>query len=146
MYNLLAAAIAGLSMLAAAGAAAASTQGCAGASGELAAVCVPLEAYIRAHASGERRYVHEAFRPDARIIGGKVNLSVDEFATRFDGKPAADEAQRRRSIEVLDLTGDAAVAKITLDYPDMKFTDHMALLKKDGRWLIANKTFNTEKK
>ncbi|MGH9904872.1 MAG: PQQ-binding-like beta-propeller repeat protein [Pyrinomonadaceae bacterium] len=65
---------------------------------------------------------------------------------RAAGKPAADEAQRKRAIESIDITGNAAIAKIVLDYPQVKFTDYMSLLKIDGEWKIINKTFYAETK
>lgn len=111
---------------------------------------VPLDNYLQAHATGNPDLIHKAFQADARItafVEGKlVNLSVDEFAERFNGKPAADEAQRKRKIESLDVSGNAASAKIVLDYPAVKFTDYMNLLKIDGQWQIVNKTFNAEPK
>ena len=39
-----------------------------------------------------------------------------------------------------------AVAKLVLDYPQIKFTDYMTLLKVDGEWKIINKTFYAEPK
>jgi hypothetical protein len=33
-----------------------------------------------------------------------------------------------------------------LDYPQVKFTDYMSLLKIDGEWRIVNKTFYAEQK
>jgi hypothetical protein len=65
---------------------------------------------------------------------------------RAKGTPAADEAQRKRRVDFIDITGDAAVAKLTLDYPEVTFTDYLLLLKVDGEWKIVNKTFNSNRK
>ena len=35
---------------------------------------------------------------------------------------------------MVDVTGDAAVAKVVLDYPSARFTDYMSLLKIGGEW------------
>ncbi|MDQ3063478.1 MAG: nuclear transport factor 2 family protein [Acidobacteriota bacterium] len=78
--------------------------------------------------------------------GKLLNMSVEEFATRFNGKPADDEAKRKRSIESIDVSGNAAIAKIILDYPTVKFVDYMSLLKTDGEWKIVNKSFYAEPK
>jgi putative lumazine-binding protein len=113
---------------------------------EAAAARIPLENYINAHATGNPDYIRKAFFPDAKIMafrdGKLLNLSVEEFASRFSGKPAADESQRRRRIDSLDITGNAGVARIVLDYPDTTLTDYMSLLKVDGEWKIVNKVFN----
>ena len=58
-----------------------------------------------------------------------TNLTSEEFASRFNGEPAADEAQRKRRIEHVEITSNAGVAKIVLDYPTVTYTDYMSLLK-----------------
>jgi hypothetical protein len=120
------------------------------ASPEDAAARVPLENYIQAHATGNGDFIRKAFFKDARIMafrdGKLLNLSTEEFAARFDGKPAADEAQRKRRIESVDLTGNAGVARIVLDYPTVVLTDYMSLLKIDGEWKIVNKVFHAQPK
>ncbi len=117
---------------------------------EAAAARIPLEHYINAHATGNPEYIRKAFFPGAKIMafrdGKLLNLSVEEFASRFSGKPAADESQRKRRIDSLDLTGNAGVARIVLDYPDATLTDYMSLLKVDGEWKIVNKVFSVEPK
>jgi Putative lumazine-binding len=118
----------------------------AAASGERAAVGATLEVYFKAHATGDGTHIRRAFHPDAKIQSikeGKLAASSrDEFAARFSGKPAADEARRKRRILSIDIAGDAAVAKVELDYPDVHFIDYMSLLKLDGSWVIMNKIFH----
>ena len=117
---------------------------------EEAAVRQPLENYIKGHETGQGEFFRKAFHADAKLFAirdGKYwQLTSEEFAARAAGKPAADEAQRKRTIESVDITGNAAVAKIVLDYPQVKFTDYMSLLKIDGEWKIVNKTFHAENK
>jgi len=85
-------------------------------------------------------------RPPVPGHGKLTNLSVEDFAARFNGKLANDEAQRKRSIEIIEMSGNAAIAKIVLDYPTIKFVDYMSLLKIDGEWKIVNKSFYAEPK
>ena len=117
---------------------------------EEAAVRRTLEHYIRGHATGQGEEFRKAFHPDAKLFAirdGKYwQLTSEEYIARAAGKPAADEAQRKRSIEAIDVTGNAAVAKVVLDYPQVKFTDYMSLLKIDGEWKIINKTFHSQPK
>jgi hypothetical protein len=119
-------------------------------SAERDAVKVPLENYIKGQATGNGDFIRQAFYKDARIMAfrdGKIlNLSTEEFATRFNGKPADDEAKRTRSFEIMEVVGNAALARIVLDYPAVKFTDYMSLLKIDGEWKIVNKSFYAEPK
>ncbi|HZS10527.1 MAG TPA: nuclear transport factor 2 family protein [Blastocatellia bacterium] len=117
---------------------------------EEAAARVPLENYLKGHATGDGEYMKKAFHPDAKVFSfreGKLNqLTAAEFAARFTGKPAPDEAQRKRRIESVRITGNAGFGVIVLDYPNVTFTDYMSLLKVDGEWKIINKTFYAEPK
>jgi hypothetical protein len=114
------------------------------------AVAVPIENYLRAHATGNPDFIRQAFHAETKVMSfanGKFNqMSADEFAGVFKGAPAPDEAKRKRSFEILDVSGNAAIAKVTLDYPNVKFTDYMTLLKIDGEWKIINKSFYAEPK
>jgi len=115
-----------------------------------AAARVPLEAYIQGHATGNGDFMRKAFHTEAKVMafrdGKLTNLTAEEFASRFTGKPAADEAQRKRMIESVEITGNAGVGKIVLDYPTVKFTDYMSLLKVGDEWKIVNKVFYAEPK
>ena len=115
-----------------------------------AAVRAPLEAYLRGHATGLADEFRPAFHPDAQLWGRRngtlIRMTAQEYIGRASGSPPADEAQRRRWIESIDVTGDTAVAKIILDYPSVRFTDYMALSRIDGRWVIVNKMFQAEPK
>lgn len=127
-----------------------SAQACAATSdaGEAAAVRIPLESYLKGHATGDGAYMRKAFLPSAHIEGirdGKfASWTVDEYAAGFKGAPAPDEAQRKRSIDEVDVTGNAAMARVTLDYPAGTFTDYFVLLKVDGEWKIANKVWTRQ--
>jgi hypothetical protein len=113
---------------------------------EIKAASEPLAAYIKAQETGNGDLIRQAFHKDAKIVGyfrgSFVAWSVEEYAARFSGKPADDEAKRKRRFEIIDLTGDAAVGKVTLEYPTVTFTDYMALLKVDGVWKIMGKSFH----
>lgn len=115
---------------------------------EAAAARIPLENYMNAQATGNPDYIRKAFFPEAKIMafreGKLLNLSVEEFASRFNGKPAADESQRKRRIDSLNITGNTGAARIVLDYPETTLTDYMSLLKVDGEWKIVNKVFDAQ--
>lgn len=120
---------------------------------EKAAVRVPLENYIQAHATGNPEFARKAFHTEGNMTfirdGKFVTETFDSFIKRaFTGKPAADEDKRKdgRKIEAIDVNGSAAVGKIILDYPTVRFVDYMTLLKIDGEWKIVNKSFYAERK
>ncbi|HZI62763.1 MAG TPA: nuclear transport factor 2 family protein [Pyrinomonadaceae bacterium] len=111
---------------------------------------VPLDNYIQGHATGNGDFMRKAFHTDAKIMafrdGKLMNMTAEEFASRFNGKPAADEAQRKRRIENVEITGNAGVGKIVLEYPTVTYTDYMSLLKVGDEWKIVNKVFYAEPK
>src|SRR5215207_7099115 len=111
-------------------------------------VRVPLENYIKGHATGEGEYMRKAFHTEGNLIfirdGKFTTRSFTDYIAGFSGKPAADEANRKRGIESIDIAGNAATAKIILDYPTTRFVDYMSLLKIDGEWKIVAKTFYAE--
>lgn len=119
--------------------------------GEEAAAREPLEAYLRGHAMASAEEMDRAFHPQARIQGVRADgsfadWSLEEYKKGFTGKRAPDEDKRKRSIDFIDIRGDAAVARVTLDYPAARFTDYFLLLRRDGRWVIMNKVFHVQKK
>ena len=117
---------------------------------DLAAARVPLENYIQGHATGNGEFMRKAFHTDAKVMsfrdGKLASMTAEEFASRFNGKPAADEAQRKRRIEAVEITGNAGSAKIVLHYPTVTYTDYMSLLKVGDEWKIVNKVFYAEPK
>ena len=117
---------------------------------EKAAVRIPLENYLKAHATGDAEYHKKAFHTDGQLIfirdGKYTTRSFAEYIAGSPGKPAADEDRRKRWIESIDVVGNAATAKIILDYPNARLTDYMSLLKINGEWKIVNKIFTSEPK
>jgi hypothetical protein len=105
-----------------------------------------IEQYFKGHATGIGDEMRKAFLPTAHIEGireGKfVSWTLEEYCKGFSGKPAADEAARKRTIDSVDVSGTAAMAKATLVHGQRTFTDYFVLLKVDGEWKIANKVYS----
>ncbi len=117
---------------------------------EEAAVRAALEHYLLGHATGDGAHYEMVFHPQSKLFWMRddtlnTRTSADYIAGA-SGSPAADEDQRRREITMVDVTGDAAVARIVLDYPTVVLTDYMSLLKIDGEWKIVNKIFTAQPK
>ncbi|MBO9543292.1 nuclear transport factor 2 family protein [Caulobacter sp.] len=114
------------------------------------AVRAALEHYLAGHATGDPKAFRQAFHDDARLMwirdNALVQRSDDEYIGGATGKPAADEAQRKRWIESISITGSAASAKIVLDYPNAVLTDYMQLLKTPEGWKIVHKIFDVAPK
>jgi hypothetical protein len=104
--------------------------------------------YLDGHATGDPAVITRAFHESARLQfvrdGQYSTRPLAAYLGGMGGSPAEDEANRRRRVVSVDYTGDAAVAKLELDYPGALITDYMQLLKIDGEWKIVNKIFTVQ--
>ena len=104
-----------------------------------------LDAYFRGQATGEASHFRPIFQPSANLYwireGKYAERPSAEWMASYTGKPAADEAERKRRIASIDITGNAAAAKLVSEYPTALVTDYMSLLKTEGGWKVVAKTF-----
>ena len=114
-------------------------------SAEEAAIRQTLQHYLQAQITGNPDHLQKAFHPDARLSfvrdGKLAQMTLDEYAKRFSGQSAEDEARRKRTIEHIEIDGYAASARIVFDYPTTLTTDFILLLKLEGEWKIVQKSF-----
>jgi hypothetical protein len=105
-----------------------------------------VELYLQGHATGNPEHFRAAFHTDMKMSfirdGAFTQRTAAEYIAGVKGKPEPDEAQRKRRIVSLDVTGDVGVAKVELDYPGAFLTDYLTLIKVDGTWKIIHKTFH----
>ena len=106
-----------------------------------------VQQYFRAHATADSALMRTAFVPTAHIEGIRdgafVSWTVAEYSSRFTGRPAADEASRKRTVDRVEVSGTAAIASATLVHGATTFTDYFVLLKVNGAWKIANKVYSS---
>jgi len=117
---------------------------------EDAAARKPLEAYLQGHATGDGGFMRQAFLPTAHIEGvrdGKfLSWTADEYIAGFTGKPAADEARRKRPNEEVEVNSHAAMARVTPDHPGSTLPDLPGSSQGGGEWKIANKVWTRQAK
>jgi hypothetical protein len=115
-----------------------------------AAVRAAVNHYLLAHSTGDGNHIKDVFHPELKMFfarDGEIRFRPGpEYIAGFSGRPAADEAQRKRRIESVDITGTAAMAKVILDYPTATLTDYFQLVKANGEWKIVSKIFHSEPK
>lgn len=101
--------------------------------------------YFQAHATGSGESLRGVFVEDGRMFwsadGQLRSRTSTDYINGFSGRPAADESQRRRRILLVDVSGDVAVAKAELDYPDVRLVDYFILVRAGGDWKIVSKAF-----
>ena len=108
-------------------------------------VLVPLHAYALGHATGSPDHFRRAFRPSAHIEGIRdgefVSWDLDTYCALFAG-PAADEEERSRIVDSVEVTGTIATATMTLHHGANTFTDIFLLVQEADGWQIANKVYH----
>ena len=101
--------------------------------------------YFKAQATGTGDHLKGTFVDEGRMMwvqDGQLRVRTSaDYIGGFTGKPAADEAQRKRRVLMTDATGDVGIAKVELDFPDVKFTDYFTLARIGTEWKIIHKTF-----
>jgi hypothetical protein len=106
--------------------------------------------YFKAQATGVGDHLKGTFVDEGRMMwvqDGQLRVRTSaDFIGGFTGKPAADEAQRKRRVLMTDATGDVGVAKVELDFPDVRFIDYFTLARIGGAWKIINKTYQRQPK
>ena len=120
-------------------------------SAEDAAIRAAIDNYFKGHATGDGSNFAKVFHPDSKLFwvgadGALMQRTSADYIKGASGKPPADEAQRKRRIASIDVTGNAAMVKVVLDYPATTFTDYMSMLKIAGEWKIVNKTYVSQRK
>ena len=106
--------------------------------------------YFRAHETGSGAFIQQVFHPALKMMGVRndslVVRSAEQYWSGFSGRPAADEATRRRWIDRVEVFGHAANVRVVLDYPTVTYVDFFALLKINGEWKIVNKIYVSQRK
>lgn len=108
-------------------------------------VLEPLHLYALGHATGDQAHFRRAFLPTAHVEGYRdgafVSWDLDEYCSRFDGRPASDEASRSRRVDQVTVRGAVATATMTLLHGLDTFTDMFVLIEDGTGWRIANKVY-----
>lgn len=110
-----------------------------------------MQTFLRAYPNADGALVRQSFRRDGVMIGyaanrgsGLATRNGEELAEGFNGTPAATEAQRKRTYEIVDIAKNLAAVRVDLDYPGWVGVDYFVLLKADGEWKIMSKSWTGE--
>ncbi|MFE6774945.1 nuclear transport factor 2 family protein [Streptomyces sp. NPDC057702] len=112
------------------------------------AVRAAVEAYVTAVSAADPKAVRAAFGPDAHMWGYLgpefVSAPIEAFCEVVAADTDAHTWSRDYSyaIRAVEVSGDVAVAVLDeYGYQGHDFTNHFSLVRRDGAWSIASKTF-----
>jgi protease I len=104
--------------------------------------------YLDGGTNGDSLMFSKAFIPDGQMRYMRndtlVNVSLKDFMARIRNNGA--KQNRKTKIENIQVFGNAATAKLTIEYPTFYFHDIMSLLKTKEGWKIVSKIFYREEK
>lgn len=115
---------------------------------EIEAVKTVCNYYLEGGTNGDSVMFSKAFSPTGQMQFIRRDtlqiVSLKDFMARMpnDGK----KQDRSTKIETVQVFGNAAVAKLTIEYPTFYFHDIMSLLKTKDGWKIVGKIFSREMK
>jgi hypothetical protein len=91
--------------------------------------------------------MRKAFHPAAMMFfvdkeGAMTGVSMPEWFARIDANSKDAKPALSRKVAMVDVDGDAAVAKLVSTIPNMQIEDYMFLLRVGGSWRIVGKIFH----
>ena len=104
--------------------------------------------YMDGGTNGDSVLFSKAFSPTGQMQYMRndtlVIVSLKDFMARM--KNTGTKQNRKTSIESIQVFGNAATAKLTIEYPTFYFHDIIGLLKTKDGWKIVSKIFYREEK
>ncbi|MEO1053096.1 MAG: nuclear transport factor 2 family protein [Bacteroidota bacterium] len=101
--------------------------------------------YLKGGTNGDREMVTKAFHEKATLQfvrdGEHVLIPIADFLARIK-----DKQERKTRIVYINHEGDAAQAKVKIEYETFDLIDYFNLLKVNGEWKIISKIFIREDK
>ena len=107
-----------------------------------------LTYYLDGGTNGDSVMFSKAFVPDGQMRFMRndtvMNVVLKDFMARM--RNSGTKTERKTKIENIQVFGNAASAKLTIEYPTFYFHDIMSLLKTKDGWKIVGKIFYREDK
>lgn len=115
---------------------------------EIEAIKIVCSYYMDGGTNGDSVLFSKAFSPTGQMQYMRndtlVIVSLKDFMARM--KNTGTKQNRKTRIESIQVFGNAATAKLTIEYPTFYFHDIMGLLKTKDGWKIVSKIFYREEK
>jgi hypothetical protein len=107
--------------------------------------------YFKGGDTGSSAEMRKAFHPAAMMFfvdkdGAMTGVSMPQWWERIDASSKTAKPALSRRVALVDVEGDAAVAKLVSTVPDMQIEDYMSLLRVGGSWRIVGKIFHRTEK
>ena len=113
---------------------------------EWAEIDSAIRLYLEGMVYSQPEKLEQVMHPSCVLAGKFEDLpdfnSRDTFIAAVKGSPGlAPGTPYLHKVELIDIAGDVAVARVTADSFGTTFTDYLTFFKPDGRWQIVYKAF-----
>lgn len=114
---------------------------------EEAAIRAMIETYVDGFLKLDTALLRKAFENEANLVAvsdGKIETtSTSSWFNRVEKRKTEGAVQPPAEVTIvgIDQHGDAAMARVELNFPEYRFTDYLSLLKTESGWTIANKIY-----
>jgi Putative lumazine-binding len=106
--------------------------------------------YFEGVRNSDTSAAHKAFHPvavmysvrDGELAQRTIPDWLGAIAERAPNPPKPDAVKRR--VVMVNVSGNAAVARLELASPETTITDFMSLLKVNGQWTVVGKIFDRQ--
>ena len=109
-------------------------------------IIAAVERYVLAVSAIDEQGLRAAFHPSASVIGYFQTaiewISVDSYVGEVLGAGLSPNHSPRWKIDSVDVTNDAAIAKVEDEFGSLKFTNYLSLLRIAGEWKIVSKLYH----
>jgi len=104
--------------------------------------------YLVGGTNNDFETLKKAFHPNAKMKFIRGGNYTEVNALEFFKKAIKPGPKQNRTsvVEQINIAGNAANARLRIDYHNFYFIDYMNLLKIDGEWKIVNKIFHRQNK
>lgn len=114
---------------------------------EIKQIKIDLEKYyVLGHAEYDPGLYHQILHPDWKMfhLEGGILTQVDreEFCRWYEPENRDPELVWQFEIHQVDVTGDVAQAKLSLENQKVCYLDYLNLMKIDGKWWIVHKIYH----
>ncbi|GMN10665.1 nuclear transport factor 2 family protein [Croceitalea sp. MTPC9] len=102
--------------------------------------------YLEGGTNNDFETLKKAFHKDAtmKFISSSGYKEVNALEFFKNAIKPGPKQNRKTSIEAINVTGNAASAKLKIEYTNFYFVDYMNLLKIDGEWKVVSKIFHRQ--
>lgn len=99
--------------------------------------------YLEGGTNNDFETLKKAFHENAtmKFIGKEGYREVNALEFFGNGMKPGPKQDRKTRIADITISGNAANARLEIEYPTFTFIDFMNLLKIDGEWKVVNKIF-----